>query len=166
MGPAWLDLECCEWFSFTGLMICRSIMSLKLCIFCCVFNVCLLLLLLLLYMPMQIQFLKWWSFEGCALKMHDEFFRRKWHDAVVSQKDVTIVGEWTCLRVKMSITDQAHWWFNLGASKCVSHENWVSDNFLVLQTKFLTRVFLYKKNGRLGVDSQPPKNPGNQSCSY
>ncbi len=141
----------------------QKLMSLKLCIFCCVFNVC---LFLLLYIPMQIQFLKWWSFEGCALRCTMIFSGGKWHDAVVSPKDVTIVGKWTCLRVKMSITDQAHWWFNLGASKCVSHENWVFDNYLVLQTKFLTRVCFYKKNGRLGVDSQPPKNPRNQSCTY
>ncbi len=63
---------CLTWFGMLWVILfhwiddLQKLMSLKLCIFCCVFNVCL-LLLLLLYMLMQIQFLKWWSFEGCAL---------------------------------------------------------------------------------------------------
>jgi hypothetical protein len=151
--------------------LCRKLMSLKLCIFCCVFNVCLLLLLLLLllYMLMQIQFLKWWSFWGLCSKMHDDFFRREWHDAAVSPKDVMIVGEWTCLRV---LENELNWsstlMIQLGCLKVCMYLMKIESLiiFLVFLTKFLTRVLYYKKNGRLGVDSHPPKNPRNQSCTY
>jgi len=125
MGPAWLDLECCEWILFHWIDdLQQKLMSLKLCIFCCVFNVCLLLLLLLSNMPMQIQFLKWFSFEGCALDAWCVFQEEMTWCSCESQgcdDRWSWVFNGHVLEWKMILTDQAHWWFSLGASKvCIS----------------------------------------------